>query len=146
MTLRHELTIADQKRYLRSVHQVLLDEKGHPSAFITEAEDITHAVLADEQLRITARIFDQVGEAIVVTDPGGLILNTNAAFTQITGYLANESLGRKIGELLKSGRQKDEFYEAMWRSLNRSGFWQGEIWNKRKNGEIYPQWMTVRFR
>jgi two-component system, chemotaxis family, CheB/CheR fusion protein len=127
---------------LRSVHQVLRDTSGAPVAFITEAEDITVRKHAEDQLRITARVFDQSGEAIVVTDPHGKIQTINPAFTNITGYSPHDAIGKSIG-MLKSGRHSGEFYELMWRALTLGGFWQGEILNKRKSGDIYPEWLTI---
>ncbi len=132
----------DGKRWLKSVHQVLRDAQGQPTAFVIEAEDVTVARHAEEQLRITARVFDQAGEAIVVTDANAVIQTVNAAFTRITGYAAHEAIGRR-SDLLKSGRHSADFYQAMWLALREGGSWQGEIWNKRKNGEIYPEWLTI---
>lgn len=129
--------------YLQAVHQTLYDPNDNPVALIFEAEDITSAKRAEEQLRITARVFDQAGEAIVVTDHKAVIQTTNIAFCRITGYSAEDAIGQTVGELLKSGRHSAEFYAAMWHALEDKGFWQGEIWNKRKNGEIYPEWLTI---
>ena len=128
--------------WLKSVHQVLLDADGQPTAFIIEAEDVSAARHAEDQLRITARVFDQAGEAIVVTDANSVIQTVNAAFTRITGYAAHEAIGQRT-TLLKSGRHSADFYHNLWQGLRESGYWQGEIWNKRKNGEIYPEWLTI---
>ena len=138
----HVLAREGGKCFLSSVHQVIVDGNGQPSAFITEAEDITSRKLAEQQLRITARVFDKAGEAIVVTDDQGEIQTVNAAFSRITGYTATEAIGQTIS-LLKSGRHGSDFYTTMWQALAASGFWQGEIWNRRKNGEIYPEWLTI---
>jgi len=138
----HPVIHKGNRHILRSVHQVLMDDKGNPVAFIVEAEDITVRKHAEDQLRITARVFDQSGEAIVVTDPRGIIQTINLAFTQITGYNQHDAVGKTIG-MLKSGRHSDAFYEAMWHALVVDGFWQGEILNKRKNGDIYSEWLTI---
>ncbi len=130
-------------RQLRAVHQTLFDAQGNPVALILEAEDITVNKHAEEQLRITARVFEQAGEAIVVTDPEGIIQTTNVAFAGITGFSVDEALGQPVGRLLKSGRHSQDFYADMWRALRENGFWQGEIWNRRKNGEVYPEWLTI---
>lgn len=129
--------------YLQAVHQTLFDQNDNPVALIFEAEDITAAKRAEEQLRITARVFDQAGEAIVVTNSQSVIQTTNTAFTRITGYSMTEAVGQPVGQLLKSGRHSAEFYATLWQSLQENGFWQGEIWNKRKNGEVYPEWLTI---
>lgn len=139
---QHVIERADGRRWLRSVHQAILDGQGLPTAFIVEAEDVTALHHAEEQMRIIARVFDQAGEAIVVTDANAIIQTVNAAFTRITGYSSSEAIGKRT-DLLKSGRHSNEFYAAMWQALRESGFWQGEIWNKRKNGEIYPEWLTI---
>ena len=127
---------------LRSSHQILKDTHGQPVGFIFEAEDVSLTMLAEEQLRITARVFDQTGEAIVVSNSQGIIQTVNAAFTRITGYSTDEAVGQPT-TLLKSGRHSKEFYVDMWRDLDTHGSWQGEIWNRRKNGEIFPEWLTI---
>ncbi|MGZ4001812.1 MAG: PAS domain S-box protein, partial [Mucilaginibacter sp.] len=76
------------------------------------------------------------------TDANCVILRVNKAFAKSTGYTAEEAVGRKMN-LLKSGRHDATFYAAMWESINRNGTWQGEVWDKRKNGEIYPKWLTI---
>jgi diguanylate cyclase (GGDEF)-like protein/PAS domain S-box-containing protein len=94
-----------------------------------------------EDLRIASYAFD-AQEAMVVTDNLGTILRVNKAFTAITGYSANEAKGQNPS-ILKSGRHSNEFYEKMWRDLAQYGLWRGEIYNKRKNGEIYPEHLSV---
>ncbi|WP_341744471.1 EAL domain-containing protein [Azonexus hydrophilus] len=143
VTVEYEINDARGTRYLRAVHQSLYDPGGNPVALILEAEDVSASKLAEQQLRITARVFDQAGEAIVVTDPLGVIQTTNKAFSAITGYGIEESVGKQVGRLLKSGRHSADFYAAMWGALRDKGFWQGEIWNKRKSGEVFPEWLTI---
>ncbi|WP_412479234.1 EAL domain-containing protein [Azonexus sp. IMCC34839] len=142
VTGEHLLDLGGKTFHLRSTHQILTNSNGVPTALIMEAEDITASAQAEEQLRITARVFDQAGEAIAITDPKGNVQTVNSAFTRITGYDLHEVKNRPIS-ILKSGRQSHDFYQAMWLSLNDTGFWQGEIWNKRKNGEVYPEWLTI---
>ncbi len=104
-------------------------------------EDITDRRRIETDLRIAASAFDaQVG--IIVTDVRGVILRVNEAFCATTGYSAGELVGQ-TPRLLKSGRHDANFYTAMWRSLGQAGVWQGEIWDRRKNGEVYPKWMTI---
>jgi two-component system CheB/CheR fusion protein len=143
VSLEYVISDGNASRYLRVVHQTLNDHGGSPIALIMEAEDVTGSRLAEQQLRITARVFDQAGEAIVVTDAGGVIQTTNKAFVGITGYGTEESVGKQVGQLLRSGRHSADFYASMWSALLGKGFWQGEIWNKRKNGEIFPEWLTI---
>jgi diguanylate cyclase (GGDEF)-like protein/PAS domain S-box-containing protein len=96
-----------------------------------------------ERLRQAAAVFDCTREGVLVTDRQGLIVHVNRAFMEITGYQREEVLGRQPS-MFKSGHHPSAFYEAMFQSLNSAGEWSGEIWNRRKSGEIYPQWQTIR--
>jgi len=89
-----------------------------------------------------ARILDGTDLAVMVTNWRGMIEGVNDAFTAVTGYTAEEAFG-KNPRLLKSGRHDAAFYREMWRALKEAGAWQGEIYNRRKNGEVYPQWLTI---
>ena len=99
----------------------------------------SRATAAD--LRIAATAFESQ-EGMAITNAERVILRVNQAFTDITGYTAAEAIGRSQS-FLDSGRQDPAFYAAMWESIDRSGSWQGEIWNRRKNGEAYPEWLTI---
>ncbi len=107
--------------------------------FIT---DITESKLIEARLNLAARVFDTTGEAILVTDVEGNIIAVNPAFTHITGYSEAEVLG-KNPRLLKSGRHDAAFYREFWGDITGKGEWVGEIWNRRKDGEIYAQWESV---
>jgi diguanylate cyclase (GGDEF)-like protein/PAS domain S-box-containing protein len=96
-----------------------------------------------ERLRQAAAVFDCTREGVLVSDRQGLIVHVNRAFMEITGYQREEVLGRQPS-MFKSGHHPSAFYEAMFQSLNSTGDWSGEIWNRRKSGEIYPQWQTIR--
>ncbi len=103
--------------------------------------DITERKRIEADLRIAAIAFEaQVG--IMVTDARGIILRVNRSFCEDTGYRAEEAIGQ-TPRLLKSGRHDAAFYAAMWDSLLRTGVWEGEIWDRRKSGEIYPKWMII---
>ncbi len=115
---------------------------GEVGGLIIFSEDITLQRHAENQLRVTARVFDQAGEAIVVTGPDNIIQAVNATFTKISGYTVSEAIGQQPS-LLKSGRHSNEFYQAMWQAINSKGYWQGEIWNRRKTGETFPEWLTI---
>jgi len=104
--------------------------------------DITERKRAEEHLRQAAVVYENITEGIVVTDAQGTILSVNPAFTRITLYPREEVIGSNP-RILHSNRHDREFYAAMWGSLLESGCWQGEIWNRRKNGEIYPQWLNI---
>ncbi len=97
---------------------------------------------ASEQLQLAARVFESSRDAITITDARGTIIAVNEAFTAITGYPAAEVVG-KNPRILQSGRHDTEYYRVMWASIQENGYWQGEIWNKRKNGEIYPEWLKI---
>jgi diguanylate cyclase (GGDEF)-like protein/PAS domain S-box-containing protein len=105
------------------------------------SHDITKRKLAEQALRIAAATFE-TQDGIIITDAHSNIIRVNRAFTEITGYAAEDVIGRNP-RLLSSGRQDQAFYSEMWRQLLEQGSWAGEIWDKRKNGEIYPKWMTV---
>lgn len=94
------------------------------------------------QLQLAASVFASASEGITITDERGTILNVNAAFTRVTGYERADVIG-KNPRLLRSGRQGPEFYQQMWQTLSQDGVWQGEIWNRRKNGEVYPEWLSI---
>ncbi|NWD21661.1 EAL domain-containing protein [Pseudomonas yamanorum] len=96
-----------------------------------------------ERLRQAAAVFDCTREGVLVTDAQGVIVHVNRAFIEITGYQRDDVLGRQPS-LFKSGRHSASFYQQMFQSLEREGEWSGEIWNRRKSGEIYPQWQTIR--
>ncbi|MDO8250709.1 MAG: EAL domain-containing protein [Rhodoferax sp.] len=109
--------------------------------FIVLARDITDRKLADAQLRIAAAAFESE-EGMCITDPAGIILRVNRAFSRITGFSAVDAIG-STPRLLSSGRHEAAFYTAMWTSIKQSGSWQGEIWNRRRNGEVFPEWLTI---
>jgi len=96
----------------------------------------------EEQLRLAASVFTHAREGILITDAAGSILKVNDAFTHITGYPRDEVLG-KNPSILKSGIQKQGFYAAMWHDLVRKGHWYGEIWDRRKNGELYAELLNI---
>ncbi len=93
--------------------------------------------------RLTEIIFRESNEGIVITDRDNRILRVNPAFTRITGYTAEEAVG-KNPKLLSSGRHDRAFYETLWHQVNTAGSWSGEIWNRRKNGQVYPEWLSIR--
>ncbi|EPY03375.1 response regulator [Magnetospirillum fulvum] len=96
----------------------------------------------EENRRLVNQVFDATREGIVVTDSEGRIVTANAGFTAITGYSRPEVIGQSTA-ILRSGRHGAEFYQALWDKLRREGVWRGEIWNRRKSGEIYPQLLSI---
>lgn len=110
--------------------------------FIAIKQDITAKKVAEEEQKLAASVFEHSTEGILITDAQGTILQVNTAFSQITGYRADEAIG-KNPRILQSGRHNKGFYELMWAELTRKGHWEGEIINKTKSGETYPEWLII---
>ena len=121
---------------------LLKDDNGQPNGLIGFLSDVTERRNADEQLRLHARIFEQSDEAILITDAQEKIVSVNPAFTRITGYSAAEVAG-ETPRKLRSGRHDAAFFQSMWQRLLDTGYWQGEVWDRRKDGEIYPTWLSI---
>lgn len=115
----------------------------HTTHYLAVKEDITHRKETADQLELTAAVFETATEAILVCDGQTKIQTVNRSFTDITGYEMEEVIG-KTPSILKSGRHDKAFYNEMHSQLLNTGTWAGEIWNRRKNGEIYPQWLSIR--
>jgi len=112
------------------------------TCMLTIARDITEREQMQENLKQAATVFESTAEGVMITDLQQRITAVNRAFTTITGYSEAEALGQSP-RLLASGNHDSAFYTAMWHNLSASGHWQGEIWNKRKNGELFPEWLTI---
>ncbi len=97
---------------------------------------------AEADLRLAARVFESSVEGVMITDSKARILRVNQAFEDITGYSEAEAVGQRPA-ILQSGRHDKDFYKFMWASITERGFWQGEVWNRRKNGEVFPEWLTI---
>jgi diguanylate cyclase (GGDEF)-like protein/PAS domain S-box-containing protein len=121
---------------------VLRDESGEPLRMIGTLADIDERKHNEEKLRLAACVFASAGEGILITSADGKIVDVNSSFTRITGYSRDEVIG-KDPRLLSSSRHQTEFFAAMWRDLNETGFWRGEIWNRRKNGQVYTEIQTI---
>lgn len=122
--------------------QSTLVDFGGRRAEVVVAQDVTERVRAEEELRLAAKVFESSRQAIMITDSQPAILRVNRAFEEITGYREQEALGRNPN-MLSSGRQDARFYQALWERLSEEGFWEGELWNKRKGGELYPQYLSI---
>jgi diguanylate cyclase (GGDEF)-like protein/PAS domain S-box-containing protein len=104
--------------------------------------DVTERKQAEEKLRLSATVLEHIADGVMVIDTERKIVAVNPAFTQITGYTESEALGQE-STLTRSSRHDEAFYGALWDELMSTGFWRGEIWNLRKNGELYLEWLTV---
>ena len=109
---------------------------------LSAGEDITERKQVEGKLQLAASVFVHAREGILITDAEANIIDVNAAFSYITGYPREEVIGRNT-RLLSSGRQSTEFYVAMWHDLIAQGFWQGEVWNRRRDGEVYAELLTL---
>jgi len=133
------------ERGLRQVEILLTPYRnldGEVEGVVARATDITEKAKQKANQQLSTKVFESTTEGIIITDPDANILAVNPAFTTITGYTEAEVLG-KNPNLLKSGRQDSDFYQQLWETLINTGQWQGEIWNQRKNGEVFPQWLTI---
>jgi diguanylate cyclase (GGDEF)-like protein/PAS domain S-box-containing protein len=117
------------------------DHLGNPLRMTGTHTDISKQKQSEQQLRIAATAFESQ-EGMAITDADGIILRVNSAFSSITGYSAENAVGQNP-RFLKSGRHAADFYVAMWESIKHTGSWEGEIWNRRKNGAIYPEHLTI---
>ncbi|MGM0516907.1 MAG: EAL domain-containing protein [Pseudomonadota bacterium] len=119
-----------------------MEVDGRITATVTVFRDITERKRTEERLTQVTTAFGNSEEGMIVTDPQENILEVNEAFTRITGYKRDQAIGR-TPRLLKSGRHDRAFYVDMWRAVETHGIWRGEIWNRRRNGQIYPQFLTL---
>lgn len=124
-----------------SSNPIFGQSKAAPDTVVTTFSDVTERKQAETDLRIAATAF-QSQEGMMVTDNKGVILRVNRVFTEITGYTAEEVVGQ-TPRLLQSGHHDAYFYRKMWNSILRTGGWQGEIWDRRRNGDVYPKWLTI---
>ena len=130
-----------QVRFMRNRATLHCDESNAPCRLIGTTEDVTERKLREADLRIAAAAFE-CQESIMVTDANRVILRVNRAFTELFGYTAQDVLGA-TPRVLQSGRHDPAFYAAMWDGITRGGAWQGEIWDRRKNGEHFPVWLSI---
>jgi diguanylate cyclase (GGDEF)-like protein/PAS domain S-box-containing protein len=130
------------RRLIAWSNTCIADAAGAVLHVIGTGIDVTEARAAEEELRLAARVFEHAGEAIMVTDADNRIIKINPAFTHITGYPPGEVLGQTPAKF-RSGHHDAAFYQAMWQSLVETGAWEGEIWDRRRDGGIYPKWLTI---
>ncbi len=144
--LRKEGSVLLQRRVVRKDGRIVpveVSARALPNGGIQSLiRDVTARLIAEERLRQAATVFESTREGVIITDAQCNIIAVNSAFTEVTGYSEPEVLG-KNPSMLKSGRHDADFYREMWAAIKESGFWRGEIWNRRKNGDTYPEWQTI---
>ncbi|MDD2742632.1 MAG: EAL domain-containing protein [Rhodocyclaceae bacterium] len=129
-------------RHFLVVRFPLFDDDGAITGVCFQATDITERKHAEEQLRLAARVFDRAAEGVVVTDINQRILTVNDAFSNVTGFSREEVVGQ-TPRILNSGKHDAQFYLDMWEKIDAQGWWQGEIWNRKKNGDLYLEWLSI---
>jgi len=117
------------------------DDAGNPLKSLGVVQDVTEQTRNIDELRIAATMF-KTHAGILITDTDGTIIRVNPAFEEMTGYSSRELIGNNPN-ILQSGKQSDSFYEDMWKCVSENGMWQGELWNRRKDGRLYSEWLTI---
>lgn len=140
--IEHRILAGGAVRWVRERAEIAFDADGRALEGIGTVQDITERKEAELQLRLAASVFESSLEGVAITDAERNIISVNRAFSRITGYAAHEVLGRNP-RFLQSGRQDRSFYAGMWLAIEQNGFWSGEIWNRRKDGEIYPELLSI---
>lgn len=130
------------ERWMESHAAPLYDQQGRIVNLIAVTRDVTRLKQSQARLMLAARVFSDAQEGIIITDAGGTIIDVNPTFCAITGYSRDEVIGQNP-RMLQSGRQAPEFYAAMWQALRETGHWKGEIWNRKKNGELYAELISI---
>ncbi len=129
-------------RWINMIIAPMLIENSTTAQYLCMAEDITEIKQAEDRQKLSAKVFNDTKEGITITDRNGNIMNVNPAFSKITGYTLEEVVG-KNPSILSSGKQKADFYSKMWQTINECGHWQGEVWNRSKNGSLYAELLSI---
>lgn len=141
--IEHRLLAAGgQIKWIHERCVIYYDDAGRALRLVGTIQDITEQRLAEEQLRLAASVFDNSLNGILITDANTRIVKVNRMFSEVMGYSSDEVLGQKPS-LLKSEHHDKQFYRSLWAALERDGKWQGEIWDRRKNGELIPLWQNI---
>lgn len=129
--------------WVESTGGLIKNPEGKPIRFIGVHQDIDKKIQNEIKLRQSATIFESSHDSIMITDSNNIIISVNKAFEEVTGYKSQEVMG-KSPRILKSNKHESAFYKDMWEQLDKTGSWHGEIWNRDKNGRIYPEWLTIK--
>ncbi len=130
------------KRHMDITFTPYFEADGTVTGFVSRSRDITEMSEQESRLRLSAKVFESTTEGITITDKEGLILAVNPAFCHITGYDEAEVVGQNP-RILQSGRHDEKFYQQMWQELGETGQWRGKIWNKNKDGKVYPEFLMI---
>lgn len=146
-TANHQVEIDVQTKTGQIRHadfslSLLNQDSSATGGMICYARDITERHRSLEKIRLSSKFLEETSEAVVITDADANIIEVNSAFEKLTGYSRSEAIGRNP-RILKSGHHDAEFYRRMWHQLATTGHWEGEIWSRRKNNEVYPKWLTI---
>lgn len=131
-----------KKRYLIFHAEPIYDDNNNLIAAVENIEDITEIKQVEERLMLSDKVFSYTNQSILITDAKQRIVQVNQAFTELTGYSLDEIVGQSPG-ILESGRHDEQFFEDMEAELVKIGHWEGEIWDKRKDGTVYPKWLSI---
>lgn len=130
------------ERWMESHAAPLHNQQGEIANLIAVTRDITDLKHSQQELILAARVFGEAQEGIIITDADGTIVNVNPAFCAITGYRREEIVGQNP-RILQSGKQSPDFYTELWQTVSATGHWKGEIWNRKKNGELYAELISI---
>lgn len=137
------LDLKGTRHWLETNATLLPDWSYDGPVILAITRDITERKESESQLRLMAQVFEQSSEGFIITDANKKIITANKAFTRVTGFTLDEVKGKDPGQFLGSGLQDDAFYQSMWDAINSQGFWRGEIWNRRKDGSVYPELLNI---
>lgn len=141
--VEHRLLMPDGRiKLVREKGESFFDAAGKAIRSIGTTQDVTEQHRLESQMRLLGVAFHHSGEAIMITDHDNRIVTVNTAFTRLTGYSQEEVVG-KNPSILSAGRTSKDLYERMWAAISLKGYWQGEIWDRRKDGGVYPKWLSI---
>lgn len=138
----YRLNVRGGIRYVNEHYETQFDVTGEPLTTVGTLQDVSKGKENQQKIDLASKVFFHVKEGIIITDSSGTIIDINNAFSLITGYSRSDAIGQNAS-MLSSGKQSNDFYKEMWQQLEKTGYWEGELWNARKNGEVYPQSLVI---
>lgn len=127
---------------VNAIAEAIFETDGHVSHMVGTLQDVTKQRQNEERMILANRMFEHTNEGIFITDQHSNIITVNQAFTTITGYTLDEAYGQ-TPQILQSGKHTNQFYQAMWAEIREKGCWQGEVWNRAKDGQLYSEWLMI---